>query len=421
MLRLRITNTPAITSFSFAAMFFLGLGVAIVGAAARNAGIPATEVGLLLTTQHLGFFLSVAFAGSLADRYSKPIILALGSVAMAVGFGGFYLWGSFFLNAFFMFCLGVGIGVNEGVADALLLDLHPVRKSLFINLNHFFTTLGSLLITGYLIFLQMAWRLSMNQAAIAVAILALLFAVSREKRSSGRTSPSSRNAEQHERRAGSGASPTDAGSIRGLLRSPSVLLMGVAMIFAVGMELGSIGILTTYLMELRDFTQLTSKLGLLLFIGGFGFGRVVLGALIRDGQEWRWLLGCFAASVVTMILLYAVTAGPLLYVFAFAAGISVSVLLPTMIAFAGKQFSEHAGTVIGIVKMGIPLGGMLLPILLSGATAAFSLQVALFLFPVSGALGMGAVLALGSSRIIGEGRDAAAGNVQIDTPEPKQL
>jgi fucose permease len=403
-------------------MFFLGLGVTIVGAAARNAGIPATEVGLLLTTQHLGFFLSVAFAGSLADRYSKPIILALGSVAMAVGFGGFYLWGSFFLNAFFMFCLGVGIGVNEGVADALLLDLHPVRKSLFINLNHFFTTLGSLLITGYLIFLQMAWRLSMNQAAMAVAILALLFAVSREKRGSGGRSRSTRSAEQHsQQEAAGGASPTDAGSIRGLLRSPSVLLMGVAMIFAVGMELGSIGILTTYLMELRDFTQLTSKLGLLLFIGGFGFGRVVLGALIRDGQEWRWLLGCFAASVVTMTLLYAVTVEPLLYVFAFAAGLSVSVLLPTMIAFAGKRFSEHAGTVIGIVKMGIPLGGMLLPILLSGATAAFSLQVALFLFPVSGALGMGAVLALGSSRIIGEGRDAAAGHVQIDTPEPKQL
>ncbi|MFP4409578.1 MAG: MFS transporter [Spirochaetaceae bacterium] len=379
MPRLRITSAPAITGFSFAAMFFLGFGVAIVGAAARNVGIPAEKVGILLTAQHLGFFLSVAFAGSLADRYSKPLVLAAGSVAVAIGFGGFYLWPSLLVNVGFMFLLGVGIGVYEGVSDALIMDLHPNRKSLFVNLNHFFTTLGSLMITAYLIFLQMAWRLSMNQATIAVVLLGVLFAISRQERDPG---PAAETSEPPVR------------TLPELLRSPSILLLMLAILCAVGIELGSIAILTTYLMELRGFTQLTSKVGLLLFIAGFGVGRVALGALIRDEAERRWIIGCFGASIVMTMLLYTVQITPLLYVLAFGSGLAMSVLLATIIALTRKMYPEHSGAAIGLVKMGIPVGGMLLPLLLSGATAAFSLQIGLMVFPVGAAVGGVAVLAL---------------------------
>jgi len=54
--------------------------------------------------------------------------------------------------------IGVGIGTYEGVTDTMLIDIHPQKESLHININHFFVTFGSILITVYLIFLQMDWR-----------------------------------------------------------------------------------------------------------------------------------------------------------------------------------------------------------------------------------------------------------------------
>lgn len=408
----RISSPSVVTGFSFAAMFFLGLGVAIVGAAARNAGIAAEEVGFLLTAQHLGFFLSVAVAGALADRVPKPVVLAVGSVVLAAGFGGFYLWSPFAVNVAFMVLVGIGIGTYEGTTDAFLIDLHPHRKSLFINVNHFFVTMGSLVITVYLIFLQMAWRASMTQAAAVVAVLAVLFAVSRPRATgsphghggagAATTAPAAS--------AGSTAPAASAASastgVSGLLRSPVMWALLVGTICSVGIELGSIGLLTTYLMELRGFTQVTSKVGLLLFIGGFGIGRLALGSLIRDESAERWVTGYFGASVVTTLLLYALEPTWLLYGFSLLAGLSVSVLLPSIIAIGGTRFPDQAGTAIGIVKMGIPVGGMLLPLLVSLFTRAASLQTALLAFPAAAVLGAAAMLVISRHAHPGMGSSA---------------
>lgn len=367
----KITSGRLMTGLSFGAMFFLGLGVTIVGAAAQNAGISAGEVGILLTVQNIGFLLSVALAGGLADRYSMTRVLALGSVILAAGFGGFYLGQTFLINAVFMFLVGVGIGSYEGVTDALIIVLQPNRKSFFVNVNHFFVTLGSLIITLYLIFLQMAWRLSMTQAAIAVALLALFFAFS-EVPKDKRQSPG---------REG------DSAAGEPLRLSPALFLLLLAMICAVGLELGSIALLTTYLVELRGFNEVTSKVGLLLFIGGVGIGRTTLAALIRDATVERWVLGFFVLAIIATALLYTVAPTTLLYILAPVAGMTVSVLLPSIIVLAGRWFPHQAGTAIGLVKLGIPLGGIFLPLLLALATQVLTLQKALFIFPLTAALG----------------------------------
>jgi len=57
-----------------------------------------------------------------------------------------------------MFMIGAGIGTYEGVTDAMLNNIHPERESMHINIDHFFVAFGSIVITVYLIFLQMNWR-----------------------------------------------------------------------------------------------------------------------------------------------------------------------------------------------------------------------------------------------------------------------
>ena len=114
-------------------------------------------------------------SGALADSLEKPRILLIGSLILSAAFLSFYLTQIFNVNLFIMFMIGVGMGTYEGVTDAMLIDIHPQKESLHININHFFATFGAILITVYLIFLQMDWQNAVTQSGILVLILALIF------------------------------------------------------------------------------------------------------------------------------------------------------------------------------------------------------------------------------------------------------
>ncbi|MGB5845711.1 MAG: MFS transporter, partial [Anaerolineales bacterium] len=167
-----VKNTSIITSSSYISMLLLGVAATLIGAAARNIGLSPYEISLMIMIQNLGFMVSVMISGALADTYSKPKILMIGSLILSASFLTFYSTAAFNLNLVIMFMIGAGIGTYEGVTDAMLIDIHPQKESLHININHFFVTFGSILITVYLIFLQMNWRNAVVQSGIIVFVLA---------------------------------------------------------------------------------------------------------------------------------------------------------------------------------------------------------------------------------------------------------
>ena len=181
-----IRNIKALTASCFVSMFFIGVGTTIIGAAARNIGLTPYQIGLLMAVQNIGFMISVVLSSVLSDSLDKTKILFAGSAVLAIAFFVFYLWRYFSINLAIMFFIGVGMGTYEGVTDAMLLDIHDRRESLFININHFFVTFGCLMITLYLLFLQMNWRKSSTQSGIVVSMLALFFLLARRKSTNSR-------------------------------------------------------------------------------------------------------------------------------------------------------------------------------------------------------------------------------------------
>jgi len=345
-------------------MMFLGVATAVVGAAARNINISAFEIGLLLAFQNLGFMVGVMVAGALADTRQKTRILMVGSLILAFSFLTFYLWELFWLNVAIMVLIGVGVGSYEGVTDAMLLDLHERRQGLHININHFFVTFGSILLTVYLIFLDVDWRRSLVQSAGVVLILALFFALSKVKRGNEVAEP------YMER-------------IRVLSRDRSVIALFLATALVVGVELGTLGILTTYLMELRGFSQTTSKIGLLVFLLGIAVGRVVIGLISRRDRMIQQLLLLFSLATLVFAGLFFLSVSGWTYSLIFAAGLSIAALLPLMITLAGQIYPEMAGTVIGSIKVAIPVGGILIPLIMSLIARQYSLRASLIIFPLA--------------------------------------
>ncbi len=369
-----IQNIKIITAASFLAMFFLGVGSTIIGAASKNIGLTPHQIGLLIAIQNVGFIFSVIVSGMVADRFSKTKLMFMSSFILATAFYFYYLKSAFLFNCFVMLFIGVGIGGYEGVADAMLLDMYNQRESLVITINHFFVTFGGLLITVYLIFLQMDWRTGMVQSALFVFFLAMVFALTR-------VISKSVKAESLKVR------------VRFLFHQKPVLILFILASAAVGIELSTLGVLTTFLMDLRDFDQVTSKLGLVTFLSGIACGRLILGFVAKKDQLLNFIAFWFGVvALCTGVLYFTHLGNALTYLFLFLTGVAVSVLFPLIIAVSGIRYATSKGMIMGMVKLGVPTGGILMPFFISLMSKYGSFERALLFFPVIGAFGF--VLAL---------------------------
>ncbi len=370
-----IRNPGILTASSFLSMFLLGVGTTIIGAASRNIGLTPYQIGLLIAAQNVGFFLSVAPSGALGDRASKPRLMGAASFILAGSFFCFYLEEGFLLNLLIMAGIGIGIGGYEGVADAMLLDIHRRRESLFISINHFFVTFGSLAITLYVIFLQLNWRKSLVQAAAAAAVLGALFLFSRVPARPGRMEK--------------------LGARVGFLKAQKPLIVYlVVAVCAVGLESSMGGMLTTFLMDFRGFDQVTSKLGLVLFLCGVACGRMVLGFFARSNRIVAFLTVLFAGfSLLAALLFFVALENGLTYGVLFLSGLTLSALFPLVISLAGLRYQEASGTVMGLIKLGVPVGGIAIPFLLSLLSRFVSFRLALLLLPAVSAAGTAILLA----------------------------
>jgi MFS family permease len=81
-----IKSIKLITASSFLAMLFMGVSSALIGAASRDIGLTATQIGLLIAAQNVGFVFSVTISGAMADSRPLPRIAILGSIILGVSF-----------------------------------------------------------------------------------------------------------------------------------------------------------------------------------------------------------------------------------------------------------------------------------------------------------------------------------------------
>lgn len=372
------------TLFSFLSMFFLGVGMSVIGAAAQNIGLETYQIGLLQTLQYVGFAAAVTLFGVLSDRYSRTGLLAVGTLITAGAFFFLYRYPPFLLNVAVMFLVGSGMGAFEGVTDALLMDIHPRRPGGVIAINHLFVTIGAMAITIYLIFLQINWRASLVQAAIVLIVITVGFLAlpSFCRRGDASLTGSARNARRF--------------SV--LLRERTLLLLTLASTAGIGVQIAMTGTLTTYLVTDRAFSDVTSKVALLLFVGGLAVGRVLFGMFIKPHRYSRVLLLLFGLSAALNALVFLLDSGVLTYPVVFAAGFVISCMLPLVITFAGLAYREQAGSAMGVVKLGIPAGGILVPLLVSILARALSPAAAYAALAVIPAL-VFAILRLGRAHL----------------------
>ena len=149
--------------------------------------------------------------------------------------------------------------------------------------------------------------------------------------------------------------------MRILANEKGILLLFIVAVLVVGVEAGSMGILPTFLAEVRGYGDTAAKLGLVAFLAGIAAGRLVIGFIVKLKAVLRYVAVLLALGLPCFTVLYFVDLGHWTYLVAFLAGTTLSALLPLILTFAGALFKEMAGTVLGTIKVAIPLGGIITP------------------------------------------------------------
>ena len=85
--------------------------------------------------------------------------------------------------------------------------------------------------------------------------------------------------------------------------------------------------------------------------------------------------------------------GQWIYLGPFLAGLGLSALFPLMITLAGMAYPQMAGTVIGSIKVAIPVGGILIPLIMSLLARVTTFQISLLVFPLALFLAFSVILA----------------------------
>jgi len=357
------------TAAAFAGLFSYAVILAITPACINEIGrfyrVSPARLGALFFALMAGFLVAVLAGGWYSDRRGKmPVILA-GCVCMAAGAFIFGTATVFALSVVATLLMGVGGGLTEGTATALVSDLHGgSRRTAMLNWSQVAFAVGAVaspLAVSQLLAAGMNWRSGYFAAAAVCALSAGAAVVALARGDTPRVA--------HVDRAG----------WRELLRDQWVLIPCIGMMLYVGAEIGQESWLAAYFERGLNSSAPLAAASVSLFWAGMGVGRAVAARVSRrvsDTTLIRCALGLAAVCQAALLLLR----GPMWGIAAtFAVGFCMAPTWPTILSIAGAARPRQSGTVFGIVVASGALGAAIFPPIIGALADLTGMRPALWL------------------------------------------
>lgn len=90
--------------------------------------------GNIFFGQYFGFLITSFIAGLLADRFGLKTVLVIAGLLLVVGVTGYSSFQSAVWLGISLFLIGLGLGAIELGANAAIVEAHPEKRGLFLNL-----------------------------------------------------------------------------------------------------------------------------------------------------------------------------------------------------------------------------------------------------------------------------------------------
>ena len=156
-------NKRFILAGSYYAYTVTGMVVLILGSIMpylrEDFGISYDKTGLLIALLAVGNLIASLIGGIVSDYIGRKIILLIGSMFLALGFGGFLIATSVQQLYIFTLIAGLGWGVMNSIVNAMVSDATSGDASV-MNILHMFFAVGAFLspfVMGLVIRLGLNW------------------------------------------------------------------------------------------------------------------------------------------------------------------------------------------------------------------------------------------------------------------------
>ena len=359
----------------------VGIGLSMLGPLlpflADQVSISLGQMGFAFTAQNLGYLIGSLSGGWLFDRVRTHRLMTLFLLVMILT--GFLIplmpWFSALLIVLFFFGLGVG-AVDVGT-NLNMVWIFQSGVGSYLNALHFIFGVGAFF-TPLIITTVLGW--TGGNLSWAIWALMLLFIPGLLGLVS---SPSPENLA-----AANTASPEKVHHV-GI-----ILLLILAIFFAVGVQIGFSGWIFSYVSESGIADIATASQITALFWASLSLGRLIAIPISKKVAPGTIVLFNFSLLTLVVILLLIWPTRPgMIWIGSAGVGLATSVLFPTLLSYA-KTLVNMTGRVTGLLYLGSSLGMMVLPLSLGQAFDRFGgFAMILVVFGAS-LMGLGIIILL---------------------------
>lgn len=357
-----------LTTLAFLAFISLGLPDGLLGVSwpsiRADFTLPLDRLGLLVAVTTAGYLAASFMSGAVLRRVPLGMVLALSTLAAAIGLLGFALTPAWPL----MIALGFIAGLGGGAVDAGL-NAYGARhfSPQVLNWLHAFfglgTTIGPLLVSGVL-GSGLVWQVSYAIVGSTQLALAATFFLTRSR---WEEVPEFGHDDAQER---------PAAPVSQTLRKP-VVWFGMLVFFVYcGVEVTAAQWTYTLLTLGRGFSETGAGLVVGLFWGSLTVGRVGFGFIANRVPLRKTLRICILAAALGALLFWLSPIPALAVLGLMMIGFFFAPIFASLISLTpGRVGREHANSAIGFQIAAAGLGGAVVTALTGLLTRSFGLEV----------------------------------------------
>ena len=312
--------------------------------------------GNIFFGEYFGFVITSLLAGILADRFGLRVILILAGGLLAAGVAGYSTFSNTMVLTISLFSVGLGLGAIELGANATIVQIHPEKTGLYLNLMAVLHGVGSLiapLFAGWLLGLDVSWRAIYRWDILLIGLFVLLFLFLQFPKSQAQNNS------------------IDFKHIPNFAFKGILPWFYAAIAFYVAAEIGVGSWLVTFLQDTRSQSILASNQSLSLFFGLLTLGRLVGGFIVHRLGYLRSILFASIASLICVSLGTFTT----LSIFFPITGFFFSIIFPTFTAAVSEDLKENTNTILGVLFTFAGIGGLLGPWIIAWASDLFGLKI----------------------------------------------
>ena len=345
-----------ITALCLAAILLIALSGQVFPSFLTRLGGSSGQQGLLLFSMFLFYPFSSVLAGAVADRVGKRQVLAAGMACVGLPFALSALFPSLAARTAAVLLFGLGEGVVESQASALLADSSPSRERSVLNWSQVMFSAGA---AGgpFLIALLFALRTGVTVTGVLWAcaaagfLLAVLFPLAGRPPAEAAPAPSSAAVGPAGLRP-SAALPLpapEAPGLRDLLGRPGLLLLAAAIFLYVAAEMGTASWLAKYGELHLGLSAELAPVCITLFWGGQCLSRMLAGSLSARIRDAAVLYGSLLVALAGQLFTFSVRAPAAALIGLVLTGAGMGAIWPTLVALAGARYRQASGLAIGIL------------------------------------------------------------------------